>query len=58
MMWPGCKDPEKCQHWQDWVSLKDVEYDWCHVCVMEHDCFKPVEEKGTEQWATDTTCTQ
>lgn len=49
MMWPGCKNPEKCQHWQDWVSLKDTEYDWCHVCLMEHDCFRPVEEKEDER---------
>ena len=43
MMWPDCENPEKCQHWQDWKSQKDTEYDWCHLCVMDHYCFKPVD---------------
>lgn len=48
MMLPICKNPEKCQHWKDWITEKDFEYDWCHICTMEHDCFKPVEDKEDE----------
>ena len=41
MNWPaGFEHCRSCVHADD----MDTDYDYCHVCIMEHDCYKPKED--------------
>ena len=41
MNWPaGFEHCRSCVHADD----MDADYDFCHVCIMEHDCYKPKED--------------
>lgn len=39
--WEHCK---RCVHYEE-----DSEYDYCHMCVMETDHFKPKQEEDHEK---------
>lgn len=41
MNWPaGFEHCQSCVHADDMAA----DYDFCHVCIMEHDCYKPKED--------------
>lgn len=46
MNWPaGFEHCRSCVHADD----MDAEYDYCHVCIMERDCYKPKEDNHAER---------
>lgn len=45
---------DKCKQCIHYHNL-DYEYDWCHMCAMEMDCFKAKklsmdEQREAEKW--------
>lgn len=45
MNWPmDLEHCKQCFHYDE-----DLEYDYCHMCVMEHNYFKPKQEEKHEE---------